>query len=806
MKNFLFLLFFLLTNIGSGQNTVGGIVLDSLTREPLPFVNIAVKGSTNGTSSTLNGKFILETENLPVVLVFSYVGYSKKEVKVTANGSIKIYLQNTGIQLNEAVVSGNYDPAWELMKKVVENSPENNPETKGNYRFTSYHKMNFTIDADSLQLAQEIKQTQSEEEKKSLTTFLKHDLFLSECVSETKFLDKNNYKETILSSRVSGFETPVLSLLTTQFQSFHFYKNEIAIGDLKYAGPISYFGLNTYRYELKDTFYLGKDTVFTLSFSPKNEKYANALKGVLQIYSNKYALYNIIAEPAADSEQGFGIKISQQYKKHENGRWFPDEFTTSLLFYDIKIGKFNLTGNGYGKITEVNFNPVLTKKEFNEFETELAADHASTEIIQEKRNLPLTNKDLKTYSVLDSLGKKHQLDRKMKMMQSLVNGYVPIKFLDWDIARLLDYNEYEGVRLSMGFYTNHKISKWFSAGGYAAFGFKDRAWKYGSEIKIKTNLKNNLSFRFTVSQDVEAGSQLNSFEKDRALFAGGYSRLFINRFDSVLKYEATIQFRAFRHFKFTLFGNHQFRNAYNNYLYFVSVNENVSLLYSGFQITEAGAEIKMAIHEKFIQTPFGNISKGTNRPVMIVRVTKGFNEFLNGELNYLRFTSVINYQLNSLRAGNFYFSLKGGFVQGETPYHLLFNPAGTYHTVKNITVYSMDGFETMRTNEFLCGQYADFHFRYRLPKPIINGKKFKPTLSFVHASAIGNSINTEQHQNLSFQSLNHLYNESGIVIDNLLKSGISGIGIGYFQRWGYYQLPLQKDNFAIKISLSVSFG
>lgn len=806
MKNFLLFLFFLYRGIIAAQISVSGTIMDSLTHEPLPFVNIAVKGTTNGTSSALNGKFILETENLPVILVFSYIGYSKKEVTVTKGGVIKIYLQNSGIQLNEAVVSGNYDPAWELMKKVVKNSPENNPETKGNYQFTSYHKMNFTVDADSLQLTQEINSSQSEEEKKTLKTFLNHDIFLSECVTETKFLNVNNFKETILSSRVSGFETPVLSLLNTQFQSFHFYKNEIAIGDIKYAGPISYFGLNIYRYELKDTFYLGTDTVFILSFRPKNEKYANALKGVLQIHSNGHAIYNIIAEPAVDSNQGFGIKISQQYKKHENKRWFPDEFTTSLLFYDIKIGKFNLAGNGYGKITEVNFNPAFSKKDFNEFETELAPDHASAEIIAEKRNVPLTNKDLKTYSVIDSLGKKHQLDRKMKMMQSLVNGYVPIKFIDWDIARLMDYNEYEGVRLSLGLYTNHKISKWFSAGGYAAYGFGDKSWKYGAEIKIKTHLKNDLNFRFSVTQDIESGSQINSFEKDRTLFAGGYSRLFANRFDSVLKYEANIQFRALRHFKFTLFGNHQYRSFFSNYIYSVPVNENVNLLYSEFQITEIGAEIKMAIHEKFIQTPFGNISKGTKRPVVIVRISKGLNGLLNGELNYIRFTSVINYRINSLRAGNFYFSLKGGIIQGETPYHLLFNPSGTYHNLKNMTVYSMDGFETMRTNEFLCSQYADFHFRYRLPIPIINGKKFKPMLSLAHASAIGNSIQLDIHQNLSFNTLNHIYNESGIVIDNLLKSGISGIGIGYFRRWGYYQLPSQKDNFSIKISLSVSFG
>jgi hypothetical protein len=51
----------------------------------------------------------------------------------------------------------------------------------------------------------------------------------------------------------------------------------------------------------------------------------------------------------------------------------------------------------------------------------------------------------------------------------------------------------------------------------------------------------------------------------------------------------------------------------------------------------------------------------------------------------------------------------------------------------------------------------------------------------------------------------HGYFESGIQLDNLLVSGISGIGLGVYYRYGYYSLPERADNLAIKLTTSFSF-
>lgn len=807
MRKIIILCFLFSGLLTNAQIHLRGIVYDSTSHEVLPFVNISEKGTSNGTSTQLSGKFDLEVKKIPTTLILSYVGYEKKEIYVDKEGFYKVYLKNSGINLEEAVVFSGYNPALEIMKKVVRNSELNNPEKSGSFSYTSYNKMIFTIATDSAEFAGKKSGLSDKEEKEMFGFFEKQHLFMSECISEKKYLSENHQKETILASKVSGFGTPILTLISTQFQSFHFYTEEVSLAEVKYVGPVGKHGLNYYNYSLKDTFFIGKDTVYAISFSPKNENSLQSMKGVLQIHTDGYAIYNVISEPFKQPETGFGIKISQQYKKINDLRWFPEELNTKLILYGAKVGDFPVVGIGNGKLSNINLNPELSKKDFDELE--VAFDDKiknSDEELQKLRSDSLTSKEKETYRVIDSLGNAHHFDKKMSAMQSLLNGSVPIKFIDWDITQFMNYNDYEGFRLGLALRTNHKISKHFSLGGYLAYGFTDKAWKYGADANLILSKRKQIELNFSMKQDVEASSILPNFEKQRYLFTEGYSTLFYNRFDSVMKYEGKFSLRALRHFKITAFANYQFREAFKDYHYVLPLNENISLLDPSYHLAETGVEIKMAIHEKFIETPFGYISKGTKWPTLIFRYTQGIKGIYDSQYDYQRITIKSNYTFSSLRAGTFYFSLSAGMVSGNSPYHLLFNPTGTYKPIQKLTVFSMDGFETMKLNEFLSDKFSSLHFRYRFPKPIINGKKFRPLISVTNSMIMGKFESSQNHQNLNYSALNKIYTESGIVIDNLLKSGFSGFGIGAFYRWGEYQLPNNKENFAIKISLSIALG
>lgn len=88
------------------KRTVSGIVTDS-KNEPLIGVNVTIKNaSTTGTITDIDGKYSLEIPSGNSVLVFSYIGYSTQEVKVSNRSVVDIVLKDDMQALEEVVVVG----------------------------------------------------------------------------------------------------------------------------------------------------------------------------------------------------------------------------------------------------------------------------------------------------------------------------------------------------------------------------------------------------------------------------------------------------------------------------------------------------------------------------------------------------------------------------------------------------------------------------------------------------------------------------------------------------------------------------
>lgn len=84
---------------------VSGKVTDE-NGEPLPGASILEKGTTNGTSSDVDGNFSLSVTGQNSVLVFSFIGYASKEVPVGSQTNFNIQLEPDMRTLNEVVVVG----------------------------------------------------------------------------------------------------------------------------------------------------------------------------------------------------------------------------------------------------------------------------------------------------------------------------------------------------------------------------------------------------------------------------------------------------------------------------------------------------------------------------------------------------------------------------------------------------------------------------------------------------------------------------------------------------------------------------
>lgn len=85
--------------------TISGTVLDAESK-PLPGANVFEKGTSNGTTTDVDGKFSLVVQNESAILVFSFIGFVSQEVAVNGRSVIDIVLQEDMQSLEEVVVVG----------------------------------------------------------------------------------------------------------------------------------------------------------------------------------------------------------------------------------------------------------------------------------------------------------------------------------------------------------------------------------------------------------------------------------------------------------------------------------------------------------------------------------------------------------------------------------------------------------------------------------------------------------------------------------------------------------------------------
>lgn len=85
--------------------TVSGQVFDE-AGQSLPGVNVVEKGTTNGISTDVDGRFTLNLQDEKSILVFSFIGYVTQEVTVGNQTNLSISLESDVKALQEVVVVG----------------------------------------------------------------------------------------------------------------------------------------------------------------------------------------------------------------------------------------------------------------------------------------------------------------------------------------------------------------------------------------------------------------------------------------------------------------------------------------------------------------------------------------------------------------------------------------------------------------------------------------------------------------------------------------------------------------------------
>ena len=99
-------LIFLFPMLAAAQVTVTGKVTAISNGEPLPGVNVVLKGTSTGTITDLDGNYRLNVSGEQPTLVFSFIGYTPEEVVVNNQSEINVTLTEDLTTLSEVGGSG----------------------------------------------------------------------------------------------------------------------------------------------------------------------------------------------------------------------------------------------------------------------------------------------------------------------------------------------------------------------------------------------------------------------------------------------------------------------------------------------------------------------------------------------------------------------------------------------------------------------------------------------------------------------------------------------------------------------------
>jgi hypothetical protein len=133
---------------------------------------------------------------------------------------------------------------------------------------------------------------------------------------------------------------------------------------------------------------------------------------------------------------------------------------------------------------------------------------------------------------------------------------------------------------------------------------------------------------------------------------------------------------------------------------------------------------------------------------------------------------------------------------------MLYNGKGNF---VQYTLSADNTFETMGLNEFLSNRYFSVFYQHNFGKLLFKTKKFQPEIIVINNAGWGNLNNPNQHKNAEIKIMNKGFFETGIKLNNLLKINFTGIGAGFFYRYGPYAYSLPKNNLAIKTSVTFVF-
>ena len=747
-----FLLFLLLgCCISVSAQNIQGVVTDSLTNEPIPYLSVFYEGKGVGSITDNDGNYKVETRKGWNKLTFSAVGYVTKVVNIIpgVTKNLNVRMRPDDIMLDEVVVkpkrekySRKNNPAVELMKKVIAHKKNNKLSENDYYQYNKYQKITMSLN--------DVTPEMLEKGMYKKMPFLKDQIELCEetnkfilpiSVDETasqKIYRKHPKSEKTIIKGMSStgvnelFATGDMlsTVLKDVFTDVNIYDNDIRLLQYPFISPISSSdAISFYKFYIMDTTFVDKDKCFHLTFVPNNSQDFGFTGHLYVLADSSYTVKKCTMNLPKKSGVNFvdNMDIIQEFEQLPNGEWVlkTDDMIVEMTLMKIMQGFQIRRTTRYSDYAFDELPQQLFKRKGAEIK-EADAMMRGDDFWNQYRPVPLTQ----TESSMDMLVKRLEQMPGFKyvifVLKAFIENFVetgtkehPSKVDIGPVNTMISNNYIDGLRLRLSAQTTANLNPHLFFKGYYAYGFKDHRSKYMGEVEYSFNKKEYLPREFpknsiTFSYQYDVMSPTDKFLKtDKDNVFVSFKTSTVDQMSYVrniaLKYENETQFGL----KTTVEVKHSTDEPTGGLAYIT--NDDQKTLVPEIQTMEASLAFRYAPGETFVNTKQRRIPVSFDAPVFTLSHTAGFKGVLGGEYNY-NLTEIGLYK-------RFWFSswgkidmfVKGGAQWNKVPFPLLIMPAANLSYI-----LQRETFNLINNMEFLNDRYASLDVSWDLNGKIFN--------------------------------------------------------------------------------------
>ena len=747
-----FLLFLLLgCCISVSAQNIQGVVTDSLTNEPIPYLSVFYEGKGVGSITDNDGNYKVETRKGWNKLTFSAVGYVTKVVNIIpgVTKNLNVRMRPDDIMLDEVVVkpkrekySRKNNPAVELMKKVIAHKKNNKLSENDYYQYNKYQKITMSLN--------DVTPEMLEKGMYKKMPFLKDQIELCEetnkfilpiSVDETasqKIYRKHPKSEKTIIKGMSStgvnelFATGDMlsTVLKDVFTDVNIYDNDIRLLQYPFISPISSSdAISFYKFYIMDTTFVDKDKCFHLTFVPNNSQDFGFTGHLYVLADSSYTVKKCTMNLPKKSGVNFvdNMDIIQEFEQLPNGEWVlkTDDMIVEMTLMKIMQGFQIRRTTRYSDYAFDELPQQLFKRKGAEIK-EADAMMRGDDFWNQYRPVPLTQ----TESSMDMLVKRLEQMPGFKyvifVLKAFIENFVetgtkehPSKVDIGPVNTMISNNYIDGLRLRMSAQTTANLNPHLFFKGYYAYGFKDHRSKYMGEVEYSFNKKEYLPREFpknsiTFSYQYDVMSPTDKFLKtDKDNVFVSFKTSTVDQMSYVrniaLNYENETQFGL----KTTVEVKHSTDEPTGGLAYIT--NDDQKTLVPEIQTMEASLAFRYAPGETFVNTKQRRIPVSFDAPVFTLSHTAGFKGVLGGEYNY-NLTEIGLYK-------RFWFSswgkidmfVKGGAQWNKVPFPLLIMPAANLSYI-----LQRETFNLINNMEFLNDRYASLDVSWDLNGKIFN--------------------------------------------------------------------------------------